>query len=526
MKKYLTEFPHLIREFHFEKNKDLKPHQLTHGSDRKVWWKCSKDKSHEWEASISHRTNGRGCPYCSGHKSNKKIRDIKLKRKGWMMLDEYKNNSTKSNFKCLRCGQIVTSTFARIVSAHKRCQCVIYEDKYQQWVLEAKRRGGTLLTPYFIGGRQTKYLWRCKEDHQWESSVASVIGQGSWCNECRGVRQRTFKELKDVVRERGGTLITQKYLGSEGSYEFECNLGHYFKNRYRKIVDLGQWCGICSKGNKSEEMVRCAMEQIFGVAFPKKRPGWLKNSRNNQMELDGYNDSLKIAFEYQGIQHFKTKGFFYDSELAENKREQLLKQRVEDDMIKVDLCKSKGVSLFILSYKDSHEDFLEIVKRQSILFNIDIRNYDFKSPIDFSKSYIKDDRLSELRELLSRKNITLISDKWLTVNTRYQLKCNVCSREWSAQGNAFFNSRSVAGCRKCSHKAKSEKQKLGMDALIQYANKKGGRVLSKEYIKRAFVYEFECEKGHKFKQNFNNMLHRDQFCPYCEGRTVRKSVKL
>jgi hypothetical protein len=33
-------------------------------SNHKVWWKCKK--GHEWEASVSSRNRGNGCPYCSG----------------------------------------------------------------------------------------------------------------------------------------------------------------------------------------------------------------------------------------------------------------------------------------------------------------------------------------------------------------------------------------------------------------------------------------------------------------------------
>ena len=45
---------------------DIKPH-----SRRKVWWTCEQCPDghlHRWEARIDHRTDGRGCPQCSGRK--------------------------------------------------------------------------------------------------------------------------------------------------------------------------------------------------------------------------------------------------------------------------------------------------------------------------------------------------------------------------------------------------------------------------------------------------------------------------
>jgi DNA-directed RNA polymerase subunit RPC12/RpoP len=58
--------PRLASEWNYYKNGDLKPEDFTANSGKKVWWKC--EKGHEWEATISNRNRGTGCPYCSGRK--------------------------------------------------------------------------------------------------------------------------------------------------------------------------------------------------------------------------------------------------------------------------------------------------------------------------------------------------------------------------------------------------------------------------------------------------------------------------
>ena len=40
------------------------PTHVSRGSTKNIWWEC--EKGHEWQAIINNRTNGRGCPYCSG----------------------------------------------------------------------------------------------------------------------------------------------------------------------------------------------------------------------------------------------------------------------------------------------------------------------------------------------------------------------------------------------------------------------------------------------------------------------------
>ena len=67
MKKYLSDYPDLIKEWHPTKNGDLLPENFTERSGKQVWWKCPKGEKHEWKTSIGHRVNGTGCPFCIGH---------------------------------------------------------------------------------------------------------------------------------------------------------------------------------------------------------------------------------------------------------------------------------------------------------------------------------------------------------------------------------------------------------------------------------------------------------------------------
>ena len=61
-----TVHPTLAAEWNFEKNDVLRPEQFLPSSAKKVWWKCCK--GHEWQATINHRSNGRGCPICDSER--------------------------------------------------------------------------------------------------------------------------------------------------------------------------------------------------------------------------------------------------------------------------------------------------------------------------------------------------------------------------------------------------------------------------------------------------------------------------
>ena len=66
--------PTLAKEWNYEKNEGLTPAEVMPNSNKKVWWKCQK--GHEWQAVISNRNNGNGCPYCAEQYAIKGQKDL------------------------------------------------------------------------------------------------------------------------------------------------------------------------------------------------------------------------------------------------------------------------------------------------------------------------------------------------------------------------------------------------------------------------------------------------------------------
>lgn len=69
--------PKLAKEWHQPLNGELKPSQVSLGSNKKVWWRCAD--GHVWRTAIFARTKkrGSGCPVCAG-KAKVKRPDIAL----------------------------------------------------------------------------------------------------------------------------------------------------------------------------------------------------------------------------------------------------------------------------------------------------------------------------------------------------------------------------------------------------------------------------------------------------------------
>src|SRR5207248_3901311 len=108
----------------------------------------------------------------------------------------------------------------------------------------------------------------------------------------------TIEDVKQLAIDRGGKLLSDIYMNTQEKLKFECYLEHIFFISVNHIKN-GNWCPKCVI-YIGESITKNIMEIFFCCEFGKVKPNWLEG-----LELDGYNDELKIAFEYDGEQHYK-----------------------------------------------------------------------------------------------------------------------------------------------------------------------------------------------------------------------------
>ncbi len=75
--------PELAKEWHPTKNGSLTPSDVTASSGKKVWWlyayddpKTGKHFDFEWQAILTSRNNGKGCPFIAGKAAWKGFNDL------------------------------------------------------------------------------------------------------------------------------------------------------------------------------------------------------------------------------------------------------------------------------------------------------------------------------------------------------------------------------------------------------------------------------------------------------------------
>ena len=120
-----------------------------------------------------------------------------------------------------------------------------------------------------------------------------------------------------------------------------------------------------NKGDSSGETeCRRVLEKIFKKKFDKKRPDFLRNpitGNNFNLELDCYNEELRLAVEYQGCQHYKYIPFFHKN------KEAFYNQKYRD-LFKRQKCVENKITLIEVPYtvKNKNIEFFLINKLKNI----------------------------------------------------------------------------------------------------------------------------------------------------------------
>ncbi|NVM52853.1 MAG: zinc-ribbon domain-containing protein [Candidatus Helarchaeota archaeon] len=316
-------------------------------SRTKLEWRCKK--GHKWEARPDTIKHGHWCPECGSEKLTiKEMQEIAKRNGGKCLSTEYINSHTKLDWQCIERHEW-KATPANIKSG-KWCPKCANKRKgiYHKLTIEemqeiARQSGGKCISPQYFNV-ETNLEWQCKEGHQWKARP-DHIKEGSWCPKCANLKKLTIEEMQEIAKQRGGKCLSNEYINNRTKLEWQCKKGHIWEAQPYSIK-CGTWCPEC-RIRINERISRELFETILNDKFPKSRPKWLINERGNQMELDGYNKELALAFEYQGIQHYKYVKYFHKSRND-------FERRKADDEAKRKLCKMNGVTLVEIPYTISN----------------------------------------------------------------------------------------------------------------------------------------------------------------------------
>ena len=279
-KRYVSDNAQLMDEWNWDKNNELNfdPRKLTLGNNKKVWWKCKQ--GHEWQALISNRNKGRGCPYCAGKKILKSYNDLQTvnptlakewnyeKNNGLTPADVMPNSNKKVWWKCSEGHEWQTTVAHRNIGrgcpycAHQKVLKgkndlqTVNPNLAKEWNCE-KNNG--LMPGDVSPNSHLKVWWKCREGHEWQAIIYHR-NNGIGCPYCSG---------RYAIKGENDLQTVNPTLASEWNYEKNNGLTpmdvmpNSSKKVWWKCINGHEWQAIIGSRNKEHGCPYCAGQRII-----------------------------------------------------------------------------------------------------------------------------------------------------------------------------------------------------------------------------------------------------------------------
>ena len=543
-----TANPVLASEWNQTKNGTLTPDMVTKGCNTKVWWKCNQ--GHEWKMSVSERSSGYNCPFCSHQRILEGYNDLKTinqklasewhpTKNGDLKPDMVTPASGKKVWWLGKCGH----EWMASISHRNRGQSCPYCSNHKalkgfndlktinpklasEWNLI---KNGDLTPDMVLMSSNKKVWWTCRAGHEWMAKVSDRT-RGSNCPYCGGKKAlKGFNDLATLNPElasewhptKNGNLtpamVTKGgrkkvwWLGKCG-HEWQSTIANRFK---------GVGCPIC-KGESQTSFAEQAVYYYIRKQFPEAKNRDISTGK----EFDIYIPSIRVAVEYDGV--------FYHTDVHRDER-------------KTKWCKSYGIRLIRIREKgcpdlvdkdivirngESDKSLNDVIVQVMRLLNLNGFSIDVeRDRLDIYNQYITAKKNNSIaivypkissewhptkNGLLKPDMITCGSDKkvWWICKRSHEWKDSVCNR---IKGR---------GCPYCSNhrvlKGFNDLKTTAPKLASEWHPTKNGD-LTPEMVTAGSGKKvwWLCKRYHEWKAT---VVDRNNGCdcPYCSGRIVLK----
>lgn len=356
---------------------------FSESSARKVWWKCSVNPLHKWEARIfSRRKQGAGCPYCKGKKVlpedslaiqypeliqewNYEKNEINPsethcrsgKKVWWTCLNQHHYESSITHR--TSGGRNGKGTGCPYCSNQKTCEDNSILITHPQLIKEWDFTKNTISPTELVAGSHEIVWWKCPvaDDHEWQASLYNRTRYKTGCPCCE--KGRSKKVVKSNCLETTHPKIAKEWHPTKNIFTprdvsyasnkkawFICkdDNSHEWKCRIAPRCTSGHGCPFCasSKGEKAikewldENKIKYKQEYKIEKCI---------NKRQLPFDFAIFNNNKLIGLiEYQGRQHYEPIDYFGGLKSL------LLMQA--NDRIKFAYCKDNNIPLLVIPYME------------------------------------------------------------------------------------------------------------------------------------------------------------------------------
>ena len=131
----------------------------------------------------------------------------------------------------------------------------------------AANRGGSCLSESYLGNN-IKLKWACQKEHFWEAPP-SDIKSGKWCPACFGRdKAENYRIILEKVKEKGGQCLSDGYMNAQTKLLLECANGHRWEANFTSIKK-GTWCQNCKHNHYSHKNNKYKLSTFQEIAIEK-----------------------------------------------------------------------------------------------------------------------------------------------------------------------------------------------------------------------------------------------------------------
>ena len=318
-------YPNVLKEWDFKKN-IISPENVVPGSEKKIWWTCSK--GHSYEQQLSNHIKGAGCPYCSGLKVLTGENDLETKfpeiAKEW----DYEKNDIKPSeikygsskkvwWKCPKGHSYESAVSHRTGNKKEKCPICsgkkvlkgfndlksLRPDLMNEW----DYKKNTIDPENITCGTQKKAWWICPEGHSYAAVIHSRANSNTGCPVCNG--KLVVKGINDFESQQPELLKEWDYEGNSRANIYPDKIHyHAWKNISWICSKCGhKWKAMPGKRSEGQGCPKCSVEKRRKnrIINQIKKEGSLKDNYPELMKEWNYNKNKISPEQYTSKSHKK-----------------------------------------------------------------------------------------------------------------------------------------------------------------------------------------------------------------------------
>lgn len=311
--------------------------------------------------------NHSGCPHCSAVQARYKQLANKVPFSQrvqqavgdeYTFLQPYTSATTKMAVYHQDCGHIYYTTPNKFLNSNNRCPyCAknrqLTTDRFKRELHGLVGNEYILLTPYVNAKTKVKVRHN-KCGHTYWVVPSSFTSGGRRCPYCYG----NIKKGTDEFRQEVFNLVGNDYevLGTYQNADTPIKMKHNRCNHTYMVTPhnflRGNRCPYCSQSH-GEDII---YHYLDAKGLKEHQDFYYGYVLSNKLHLDFYLPQYKLAFEYDGIQHYQAIEYF-------GGKERFKKQQARDQL-KNQYCKDNAIKLVRIPYTYNTKEQIEKILNQ------------------------------------------------------------------------------------------------------------------------------------------------------------------